>query len=112
MADGRQLIEETRDILLDVSARTGDPEGTYTDEERAELERYLEDGRKWVKLCRKKVWLRGQEGTGRAQACLDVAVKLQNSLAEAAVAVEAAADLSQRLDSLARLIATKAQVLT
>lgn len=112
MADGRDLMEEVRQIIMDLSAKTGDLEGTYPEATLEELKSYLEEADKWVKLCRKKVWLRGLEGTEKAQACLDTANKLQDSWDQPAVAVEAAADLASKLDSLARLIATKSQVLT
>lgn len=112
MADGRDIIEEVRLIIMDLSGKTGDLEATYPESTLEELKSYLEEADKWVKLCRKKVWLRGLEGTEKAQACLDVANRLQDSLDQPGVAVDAAADLAGKLDSLARLIATKAQVLT
>jgi len=112
MADGRDLMEEVREIIMDLSSKTDDLEATYPESTLAELKSYLEEADKWVKLCRKKVWLRGLEGTEKAQACLDTANKLQDSWEQPAVAVEAAADLASKLDSLARLIATKSQVLT
>jgi hypothetical protein len=47
-----------------------------------------------------------------AQACLDAANTLLAGLAAPEVAMEAASDLAYRLESLARLLSTKSQVLT
>ncbi|MDY7076778.1 MAG: hypothetical protein SXV54_07605 [Chloroflexota bacterium] len=112
MVDGRQLIEDTRNIILEVSAGLDAQKGTFSDEQFAEFEMYIESAQKWVKLCRKKVWLRGKEGTDMAQRCLSAADRLQTSLDKPAVAIVAAADVSTQLESLARVISTKSQVLT
>ena len=112
MTDGRQLIEDTRSIVLAVCAGLDGRKDTFSDEELAEFQMYLESAQKWVKLCRKKVWLRSREGSERAQRCLDAANKLQASLDQPTAAIDAAADVSTRLESLARVISTKSQVLT
>ena len=112
MADGRSIIEEVYGIIQEVSNGLGDLEGVFSDEAFSELERYVESSRKWVKLCRKKVWLRGKQGTKMAQGCLDAANEFKAALDDPPAANEAAAGLSQQLEVLARLIATKAQVLT
>ncbi len=112
MADGRQLIEDTRAVILEVANGCDALRDTFTDEEIAEFEVYLEAAQKWVKLCRRKVWLRSQEGTEMAQRCLDAARRLQTSLGDPPAAVDAMAEVSSNLESLARVIATKSQVLT
>ena len=112
MADGRQHIEDTRAIILEVAAGLDGLKGTMSEGEHAEFEIYMADAQKWVNMCRRKVWLRGQEGTEKAQRCLDTAQVLQASLDQPAEAVDAAGDLSAQLESLARILATKSQVLT
>jgi hypothetical protein len=47
-----------------------------------------------------------------AQGCLDSANQLQAVLREPDEAIEALADVSYRLESLARVLSTKSQVLT
>ena len=112
VADGRQHIEDTTAIIEEVSARLGDLKDGYSADQLAELEMYLESAQKWVKLCRRKVWLRGQEGTAMAQGCLDSANQLQAAMKEPDDAIEAVAELSYKLESLARVLSTKSQVLT
>jgi hypothetical protein len=112
MADGRQHIEDTYAIISDVASRFDGWKDNLSGDDLAEFEMYLESAQKWVKLCRGKVWLRGKEGTDRAQECLDAARKLQSSLDEPAAAIDAVADTSMRLESLARVVATKSQVMT
>ncbi|MDY7039684.1 MAG: hypothetical protein SVX38_02345 [Chloroflexota bacterium] len=112
MADGRDIIEEVYKIITEVSNGLDDLKGTFSGEQFSELEGFVESSKKWIRLCRRKVWLRGREGTELAQGCLDAANEFKAALNDPAAANEAAADLSRQLESLARLIATKVQVLT
>jgi len=112
MADGRQLIEDTRAIILDVAGGLDGFKDTMSDDQFAEFEMYVESAQKWVKICRKKVWLRSQEGTDRAQRCFDAAQRLDASQDQPTAALDAAGDLAAQLESLARVLATKSQVLT
>jgi hypothetical protein len=112
MADGRDVIEQVNDLLPDFPGKTEGLGVIYTADELAELRSYLAGAQKWIALCRRKVWLRGHEGTHMAQGCLDAAGRLQGSLERPDQALEAAADLSFRLEALARIISTKSQVLT
>ena len=112
MADGRQIIEDTRTIILDVANQKDGLKDTFSDSQFTEFEHYVNEAQKWVGMCRRKVWLRGKEGTDRAQRCLDSAQALQSSLDQPAVAVDAAGDLSAQLESLARIVSTKSQTLT
>ena len=112
MADGRDIIEQAYETLMQVSGKTDELKGGYSKDEHIELTEILEGAQKWVGLCRRKIWLRGKEGTDLAQGCLDAASRLQASLGQPVDAIEAAADLSARSEALARLISTKSQVLT
>jgi hypothetical protein len=105
MADGRDIIEEVLEALSQVKSRIPEQSNAYSADEAAELKDILESASKWIQQCRKKIWLRGKEGTDMAQGCLD-------GLAAPEVAMEAASDLAYRLESLARLLSTKSQVLT
>ncbi|OQB24653.1 MAG: hypothetical protein BWY10_02597 [Chloroflexi bacterium ADurb.Bin180] len=112
MADGRELIEEVVAVLGELPERVGAVEGPYTADQRAELDEILESANKWAGMCRKKQWLRGAEGTGMAQGCLDAARRLRGSLDQPTVAIEHAADVAAQLERLARLLATKSTVMT
>ncbi len=112
MADGRDLIEETVALIGQIAEQLPAVKSHYSDAEYEELQSYLESAGKWADSCRKKVWLRGKEGTDMAQQCLNAARELQGSLDKPAVALEAAASLSFQLENLARVIATKSQVMT
>lgn len=112
MADGRELIEEIVVILGQLPGQLKAVEGSYSADERAEMDEILVSANKWVGMCRKKVWLRGAEGTGMAQSCLDAAHRMEDSLGSPAAAIEEAADLSSQAERLARLVATKSSVMT
>lgn len=115
MADGRDLIEQAYQIITELAGKGDSLVKGFGQEQAEEFKTELEAAVKWVKLCRDKVWLRGKQGTDMAQECLDSANRLKAGLADpadAAAAVEAVADLSLRLETLARLIASKVQVLT
>jgi hypothetical protein len=112
VADGRDHIEDTNTIIQRVAGQLGGLGDTYSADQLDEFEMYLESAQKWVKLCRRKVWLRGQEGTAMAQGCLNSANQLQAAIKEPEDAIEALADVSYKLESLARVLSTKSQVLT
>jgi hypothetical protein len=112
MADGRDLIEETYQIVTEIAGKMDELKDPFPEETFSEFEWEIEASVKWAKLCRRKVWLRGAEGTQMAQGCLTAARKLQGVLDDPPAAVEAATDLSLQLETLARVIATKSQVLT
>jgi len=112
VADGRDHIEDANTIIQEVAGQLGDLGDTYSADQLAEFEMYLESAQKWVKLCRRKVWLRGQEGTAMAQGCLDSANQLQAVIKGPDDAIEALVEVSYKLESLARVLSTKSQVLT
>ena len=112
MADGRNHIEEVHTILFDLVSRLEEQKGSYPDDKLAELQKYLQAAQNHVRSCRKKVWLRSKEGTEMAQKCLEYAQELQSGYDQSSVAVGAAQNLMAQLESLARLVASKSQVLT
>ncbi len=122
MADGRQLIEETYRVTMDVYDGLADQKATYqkatyqkatyTEEALAELEGAMASCVKWAKLCRGKVWLRTGEGAALAEGCLASARELEANLGQPGPAIEAALTLSGQLEALAKIIATKSQVIT
>ena len=112
MADGRELIEQAYQIITELASKGDGLVKGFTPDQAEEFKAEMEAAVKWVKLCRDKVWLRGKQGTDMARECLDSANRLKAELANAPAAVEAVADLSLRLETLARLIASKVQVLT
>ena len=112
MADGRDHIEEVHTILVDLVSRLEEQKGNYPDDKLDELQKNLQAAQTHLRSCRKKVWLRSKEGTEMAQKGLEYAQKLQKGYDQPAVAVDAAQNLAAQLESLARLIASKSQVLT
>ena len=112
VADGRESIEDAYKIITSAADGLGDLKGRYSKEAFAEFEASIGSCQKWVKLCRNKVWLRTGEGIDRAQSCLEAAQRMQADLNNPAAANEAAADLSSQLETLARIISTKAQIIT
>ena len=112
MTDGREIIEEAYKVIMGVSGGLGDLKGSYSEEAFVEFEESIGSCVKWAKLCRNKVWLRTGEGIERAQPCLDAANRLKANVANPDAANDAASDLSSQLETLARIIATKAQVIT
>ena len=112
MADGREMIEEAYKIITGIADGVGDLKGRYSEEAFSEFEASIGSSLKWVKLCRNKVWLRTGEGIERAQGCLAAAQRMKADLGNPAAASEAAADLSSQLEALARIISTKAQIIT
>lgn len=112
MANGMEIIEQVHGIIDEQGQALDGLRGTFPDEALAQFTATMESAAKWVKLCRRKVWLRGKQGTEMAQGCLDAANRLIAAMDNPAAANEAAADLAGRLEELARLLATKVQVLT
>lgn len=112
MADGRELIEQAYQIITELASKGDSLVKDLADDQADEFKTEMDAAVKWVKLCRDKVWLRGKQGTDMAQECLESANRLKAAIADPAAMVEAVADLSLRLETLARLIASKVQVLT
>lgn len=108
MSDGRQTINETYKIIKEVSEELEGQKDHHSEDLKKDVGVCL----KWVQKCQNKVWLRSKEGTELAQGCKDEAVKLKKHLADSSIALEAALDLSMQLESLAKIIASKATVLT
>ena len=112
MADGRELIEQAYQIITELASKGDSLVKDLADDQADEFKTEMDAAVKWVKLCRDKVWLRGKQGTDMAQEGLESANRLKAAIADPAAMVEAVADLSLRLETLARLIASKVQVLT
>ena len=112
MADGRELIEQAYQIITELASKGDSLVKDLADDQADEFKTEMDAAVKWVKLCRDKVWLRGKQGTDMAQECLESANRIKAAIADPAAMVEAVADLSLRLETLARLIASKVQVLT
>lgn len=108
MGDGRQIIDETYKIVKEVSEELEEQKDSRFEDLKKDVGVCL----RWVQKCQNKVWLRSKEGTDLAQGCKDEAEELKKHLTDASVAREAALDLSMRLESLAKIIANKATVLT
>jgi hypothetical protein len=105
-------VEEAYQVVVWVAGERDGLQGTYSAEELTELDSVIASCAKWAKLCRGKVWLRSAEGTARSEGCLVAASELKTNIGKPAAAIDAAIDLSSQLESLARVIATKAQVIT
>ena len=112
MADGRQIINETNKIVKEVSEKLEAVKGKYSEEDFSTLKADVDASLKWVKKCKNKVWLRSKEGTDLARGCLKEAEKLKGGLEDVSTTREAATSLSMQLESLAKIIASKASVMT
>lgn len=112
MSDGRQIIDETYNILKEVPSALESHKAAYEGEAFETLRGTIESSTEWAKKCRNKVWLRSKEGTDLAQGCLDYAKEVSSSLDKPDKATDAAYSLLYKLESLAKIIATKASVMT
>jgi len=112
MSDGRDIMKETYKIIKKISAEFDSKKGDFSDEKFETIKKELEESLKWAKKNRNSVWLRTAEGTGLAQGCLDEAEKLQEVIDEEKKAADKVLDLKIKLESLAKIIATKASVMT
>lgn len=111
MSDGREIIDETYKTAKSIAESLEGLKGSYSDEHYTELSETIAGAVEWAKKCRNKVWLRSKEGTDLAQGCFDSANALKDELGTAA-ALDGAASLNYKLESLAKVIATKASVMT
>ncbi len=112
MSDGRDIMKETYKIIKKISAEFDSKKEDFSDEKFESTKKELEESLKWAKKNRNSVWLRTAEGTGLAQGCLDEAEKLQEVVDDEKKAADKALDLKIKLESLAKIIATKASVMT
>ena len=112
MSDGRQIIDETYNILKEVPAALESQKAAYEGGVYETLRGTVESSLEWAKKCRNKVWLRSKEGTDLAQGCLDYAKELSSSLGQPEKATDAAYSLLYKLEGLAKIISTKASVMT
>lgn len=112
MSDGRQIIDETYQIIKGIAEQLGEKKQNFADDVFAKLEGNVGASLTWAKKCRNSVWLRSKEGTDLAAGCQESANLLKESLSDPTAATDAAISLLSKLDSLARIIATKASVMT
>ena len=112
MSDGREIINETykkiKAIAEDVEARKAE----FSESDYQRLEKEVTSSLDWAKKCRNKVWLRSKEGTDLAQGCLDAALTLESGLESKEGFWDASSSLLYKLENLAKIIATKASVMT
>ena len=111
MSDGREIIDEAYKLVKGIAESLEAFKESYSAEHYTELSESISGSVDWAKKCRNKVWLRSKEGTDLAQGCLDAAAALNESLGKSA-SLDEAASLNYKLESLAKIIATKASVMT
>jgi hypothetical protein len=112
MSDGRDIMKETYKLTKELSKELDENKEKFSDGKFEKTKKELEESLKWAKKNRNSVWLRTAEGTGLAKGCLDEAKKLKESMEDENKAVDKALDLKLKLESLAKIIATKASVMT
>lgn len=112
MEDGRKIIDETYQVIKGIADGLDEKKQNYSEEVFSGLEQDINDSLNWAKKCRNKVWLRSKEGTDLATGCLEAAKQLQENLENTNAAADAASSLLLKLEALAKIIATKASVMT
>jgi hypothetical protein len=112
MSDGRDIMKETYKIIKELSGDFDSKKGEFSDEKFRSTKKELEESLKWAKKNRSSVWLRTAEGTKLAKGCLEEAKNLEEKINDEKEAADKALDLKIKLESLAKIIATKASVMT
>lgn len=112
MDDGRVIIDETYKIIKGIADTLEEKKDNYSVEVFTSLKNDVNESLNWAKKCRNKVWLRSKEGTDLAQGCLDAANQLNGKLESNEVLSDESYALFMKLESLAKIIATKASVMT
>lgn len=112
MDDGRVIIDETYKIIKGIADTLEGKKDNFTEDIFKSLKNDVNESLNWAKKCRNKVWLRSKEGTDLAQGCLDAANQLNNKLENNEVLSNESYALLMKLESLAKIIATKASVMT
>jgi hypothetical protein len=112
MSDGRDIMKETYKIIKNLFGEFESKKEDFSDEKYESVKKELEESLKWAKKNRNSVWLRTAEGTGLAQGCLEEVKKLEEKIDDEKEAANKALDLKIKLESLAKIIATKASVMT
>lgn len=112
MDDGRVIIDETYKIIKGIADNLEEKKGSFAESAFASLKKDVEDSLSWAKKCRNKVWLRSKEGTDMAQGCFDAANALKEKLDNAVTLSDESFALVLKLENLAKIIATKASVMT
>lgn len=112
MSDGRIIIDDTYKVIKGISEELESKKANFSEDAFAKLAEDVDASLTWAKKCRNKVWLRSLEGTDLATGCFEAANKLKEDLDGGKANADAASGLLNKLDALARIIATKASVMT
>jgi DNA polymerase III sliding clamp (beta) subunit (PCNA family) len=112
MSDGRDIITITYKTVKEISSELDSRREVFTESNFNELKKEVDESLNWAKKCRNKVWLRSKEGTDLAQGCLNVVNELKENMDDGSKAAELAFNLKYKLESLAKIISTKASVMT
>jgi len=112
MADGRDVVSETYEVIRGIVKELDQNKDSYTADDVAALEDYVGTSLVWVKKCRGKVWLRSKEGTDLANVSLAAANLLKESLGDPSAAKDAARDLFFQTETLGKKVASKAAIVT
>jgi len=112
MSDGRDIINQAYKTVREISKNVEESKKNFSDKESEDFENEVKECVDWAKKCRNKVWLRSKEGTDLAQGCLEAVLDIEKNLKNGEAAVTAAETANFKLESLAKVIATKASVMT
>ncbi|MGD9570146.1 MAG: hypothetical protein AB7V48_17860 [Sedimentibacter sp.] len=112
MEDGREIIDQTYKTIKGISETLDDRKENYAEAKFLTLRKEVDESLNWAKKCRNKVWLRSKEGTDLAQGCLDVANVFRSMLDNNETISDESYTLLMKLENLAKIIATKASVMT
>lgn len=112
MSDGREIIAQTYTALKEIASTFDSKKEEFSEKDYRELKKEVDEALIWAKKCRNKVWLRSKEGTDLALGCLNTVKELEESINDGSKASEIAFNIKYKLESLAKIIATKASVMT
>jgi hypothetical protein len=112
MSDGRDIINQAYKTVREISKNLDEVKKNFSEKESENFENEVKECVDWAKKCRNKVWLRSKEGADMAQGCLDAVLEIEKSLDSGGGALSAAEFAKFKLESLAKVIATKASVMT
>lgn len=112
MSDGRDIINQAYSTLKEIADVMDLAKENFSDKNFQEYKKEFDESLAWAKKCRNKVWLRSKEGTDLAQGCLDAINELKENTDDENKAVQLSFNVKYKLESLAKIIATKASVMT
>ncbi len=112
MSDGRDVINQTYKAVKEISTNMEAVRSKFSDQEFESFKIEITECVTWAKKCRNKVWLRSKEGTDLAQGCLNAVEAIETEIQNGAEGLQAAETAKFKLESLAKVISTKASVMT